>query len=129
MTFKFRSTDFGPAGPNPPQTLLWVFLPQVRALVSLGLLIGVNIVLGLMPYVDNFAHLGGLIAGLLLGFALLAKRRRPWGQNDNLEISPPQDVIRAPPGNILAGGNRGVQRHSKAQLVGRGVAGVLFCVG
>ena len=31
----------------------------------------VNIVVGLTPYVDNFAHLGGLVYGLFLGFPLL----------------------------------------------------------
>ena len=31
----------------------------------------VNVIIGLTPYIDNFAHLGGLLYGILLGFPLL----------------------------------------------------------
>jgi len=34
-----------------------------------------NLTLGLMPFLDNFVHLGGFIAGLVLGFSLLVQNR------------------------------------------------------
>lgn len=41
------------------------------AFASIGLTIAVNLAIGLLPFVDNFAHLFGLIGGMCLGFALL----------------------------------------------------------
>eukprot|EP00949_MAST-11_sp_MAST-11-sp1_P004512 g4512.t1 len=35
-----------------------------------------NLGLGLMPYLDNFSHLGGFIAGLMLGFGLLVVKSK-----------------------------------------------------
>lgn len=35
----------------------------------------INIVLGLMPYLDNFAHIGGMVMGFWLGLGLLVQRR------------------------------------------------------
>jgi len=35
----------------------------------------VNIILGLMPYLDNFAHVGGMIMGFLMGLGLLVQKR------------------------------------------------------
>jgi len=34
-----------------------------------------NVVLGLMPFLDNYAHLGGLICGCILGLGLLVQTR------------------------------------------------------
>lgn len=31
----------------------------------------INFVLGLLPYIDNFANIGAFVSGLLLGFVLL----------------------------------------------------------
>lgn len=41
------------------------------AFCSLGFSIALNLAIGLVPFVDNFAHLGGLFGGLLLGFVVL----------------------------------------------------------
>jgi len=36
--------------------------------------ISVNLFIGLLPFIDNFAHIGGLISGVLFGFAFLPSR-------------------------------------------------------
>ena len=58
-----------------------------------GLLIGsaINLLIGFTPWVDNFMHLGGLVAGLVIGSGLFAQRAqrdphtgrlaRTWGQD------------------------------------------------
>jgi membrane associated rhomboid family serine protease len=42
-------------------------------LVTLILLVLVNLAFGVMPHVDNFAHIGGFVAGFLLGFVVLIR--------------------------------------------------------
>ena len=34
-----------------------------------------QIVLGLMPFLDNFAHIGGLVMGFFIGLGLLVQKR------------------------------------------------------
>ncbi|CEP12629.1 hypothetical protein [Parasitella parasitica] len=46
-----------------------------RELVKLLFVIIISLVLGLLPGLDNFAHIGGLIMGLLLGVLLAPNRR------------------------------------------------------
>ncbi|KAF5954769.1 hypothetical protein HYC85_007625 [Camellia sinensis] len=41
---------------------------QQQAILSISV---INLALGLLPYVNNFANIGGFISGFLLGFALL----------------------------------------------------------
>lgn len=43
----------------------------VRDLVFLLLQIIISFLLGLLPYLDNFAHIGGFLMGLMLGLAVL----------------------------------------------------------
>jgi membrane associated rhomboid family serine protease len=53
----------------------WHLVPTRRerlcSLFSLTFSILLNLAVGILPFVDNFAHLGGLIGGVLLGFPLL----------------------------------------------------------
>jgi membrane associated rhomboid family serine protease len=42
-----------------------------RELFKLMLTITITLVIGLLPYIDNFAHIGGFIVGLLAGLVLL----------------------------------------------------------
>lgn len=45
----------------------------------------INLGLGLMPYVDNFAHVGGFITGFCAGFILIMEDRKRHHRNSNLE--------------------------------------------
>eukprot|EP00512_Aurantiochytrium_limacinum_P001766 CAMPEP_0171492554 /NCGR_PEP_ID=MMETSP0958-20121227/4475_1 /TAXON_ID=87120 /ORGANISM="Aurantiochytrium limacinum, Strain ATCCMYA-1381" /LENGTH=364 /DNA_ID=CAMNT_0012026087 /DNA_START=796 /DNA_END=1890 /DNA_ORIENTATION=+ len=41
----------------------------------------INLLIGLMPYLDNFAHIAGLLTGVLVGFGVLvANRYTRWGE-------------------------------------------------
>ncbi|CAI9788018.1 unnamed protein product [Fraxinus pennsylvanica] len=52
----------------------WKFYSKKFAtLVAFIVILMLNFVLGLMPYVNNFSNIGGLISGLFLGFLLLFK--------------------------------------------------------
>ncbi|KAL1504665.1 hypothetical protein AB1Y20_008445 [Prymnesium parvum] len=42
--------------------------------VVLFLATAVNVVIGLTPYVDNFMHLGGMVAGLLIGLLIFSEK-------------------------------------------------------
>ncbi|EPS60401.1 hypothetical protein M569_14402, partial [Genlisea aurea] len=50
-----------------------LFSFQMESLFSLMLIILVNLAVGILPHVDNFAHLGGFVTGFLLGFVLLIR--------------------------------------------------------
>ncbi|XP_024537182.1 RHOMBOID-like protein 2 [Selaginella moellendorffii] len=47
-------------------------------LSQLVVLFIINLALGKMPHVDNYAHLGGCISGILLGFILLQRPPLTW---------------------------------------------------
>lgn len=51
---------------------------QVAALVTLILIVAINLAVGILPHVDNFAHIGGFVAGFLLGFVLLIRPQFGW---------------------------------------------------
>lgn len=57
------------------------------ALFTLVLIIVVNLALGILPHVDNFAHIGGFLSGFLLGFVFLI---RPQLQLVNQRYAPLQ---------------------------------------
>ncbi|XP_057490306.1 RHOMBOID-like protein 8 [Actinidia eriantha] len=48
-----------------------LYSDKFAALVAILSISVINLVLGLLPYVDNFANIGGFISGFLLGFVLL----------------------------------------------------------
>lgn len=48
---------------------------QFAALIALSFATIINILLGLLPHVDNFSSLGGFISGFLLGFVLFIDPR------------------------------------------------------
>ncbi|CAG7887369.1 unnamed protein product [Brassica rapa] len=51
------------------------------ALIMLLVIVGVNLGLGTLPPVDNFAHIGGFLGGFLLGFLLLIHPQFDWEEN------------------------------------------------
>lgn len=60
-----------------------VRLVQVAALFSLSVVILINLAIGILPRVDNFAHIGGFLSGFLLGFVFLLRPQFGWIQRPN----------------------------------------------
>ncbi|XP_028783406.1 RHOMBOID-like protein 1 [Neltuma alba] len=48
------------------------------ALFTLVIIVAVNLAVGILPHVDNFAHIGGFITGFLLGFVFLIRPQFSW---------------------------------------------------
>lgn len=44
----------------------------------------INLAIGILPRVNNYAHIGGFLAGILLGFVLLPRPQFGWVQRHNL---------------------------------------------
>lgn len=42
-------------------------------MTALIVIVAINLALGILPHVDNFAHIGGFVTGFLLGFVLLIR--------------------------------------------------------
>lgn len=63
-----------------------IYANKFAALGTLILIIVVNLAFGLLPHVDNFAHLGGFLSGFLLGFVFLVRPQFGWV---NLRDVPP----------------------------------------
>ncbi|KAL6654431.1 hypothetical protein ACP70R_007896 [Stipagrostis hirtigluma subsp. patula] len=55
-----------------------LYANKVAALLTLIFVIVVNLALGILPRVDNFAHIGGLISGFLLGFVFFIRPQFAW---------------------------------------------------
>ncbi|KAG8374870.1 hypothetical protein BUALT_Bualt10G0040500 [Buddleja alternifolia] len=49
-----------------------------QALFTLVIIIAINLAVGILPHVDNFAHIGGFLTGFLLGFVLLVRPQFGW---------------------------------------------------
>ncbi len=63
-----------------------IYYSTCGALCTLIILVAVNLGVGLLPFVDNFAHIGGFLSGFLLGFVLLMKLQYGWMCHDELPL-------------------------------------------
>ncbi|XP_010510545.1 PREDICTED: RHOMBOID-like protein 1 [Camelina sativa] len=50
-----------------------IYANKFAALLTLIFIIAINLAVGILPHVDNFAHLGGFTSGFLLGFVFLIR--------------------------------------------------------
>ncbi|GAB2274381.1 Retinoblastoma-like protein 1 [Dionaea muscipula] len=92
-----------------------IYANKVAALLTLLLVIVINLAVGILPHVDNFAHIGGFISGFLLGFILLIRPHFGWVRQRH-----------APPGYIVASAK---SKHKPYQYVLLVVSVVLLISG
>eukprot|EP00257_Ricinus_communis_P028279 XP_025015693.1 RHOMBOID-like protein 1 [Ricinus communis] len=55
-----------------------IYTNKVAAFVTLLIIIAINLAVGILPHVDNFAHIGGFLSGFLLGFVFLIRPQFGW---------------------------------------------------
>ncbi|KAD3068401.1 hypothetical protein E3N88_36281 [Mikania micrantha] len=55
-----------------------IYANKMAALLTLVIIIVINLAVGILPHVDNFAHLGGFSSGFLLGFVFLMRPQFGW---------------------------------------------------
>ena len=55
-----------------------IYANKLAALLTLIVIVVINLAVGILPHVDNFAHLGGFGSGFLLGFVLLIRPQFKW---------------------------------------------------
>ncbi|KAJ4712994.1 Rhomboid-like protein [Melia azedarach] len=61
-----------------------IYSNKAAALLTLVVIIAINLAVGILPHVDNFAHIGGFLAGFLLGFVLLLRPQFGWAERHQL---------------------------------------------
>ncbi|KAK6935338.1 Peptidase S54, rhomboid domain [Dillenia turbinata] len=61
-----------------------IYSNKAAALLTLVVVIVINLALGILPHVDNFAHIGGFLTGFFLGFVLLARPQFGWVERQHL---------------------------------------------
>ncbi|KAJ0987785.1 hypothetical protein J5N97_006141 [Dioscorea zingiberensis] len=55
-----------------------IYANKLAALSTLLMVIVINLAVGVLPHVDNFAHIGGFVSGFLLGFVFLIRPQFGW---------------------------------------------------
>ncbi|XP_020087391.1 RHOMBOID-like protein 2 [Ananas comosus] len=55
-----------------------IYANKFAALLTLVFIIAINLAVGILPHVDNFAHIGGFITGFFLGFVILIRPQFKW---------------------------------------------------
>ncbi|KAL1321455.1 hypothetical protein HN51_066271 [Arachis hypogaea] len=55
-----------------------IYDKKIGAVLTLVFVIVINLAMGLLPHVDNFAHIGGFLSGFLLGFVFLIRPQSAW---------------------------------------------------
>ncbi|KAG9451677.1 hypothetical protein H6P81_004581 [Aristolochia fimbriata] len=69
-----------------------IYSNKAAALITLLVIIVINLAVGILPHVDNFAHIGGFLTGILLGFLLLLRPQFGWMEHRNL---PPGSQVKS----------------------------------
>uniref|UniRef100_A0A0D9W8D0 RHOMBOID-like protein n=1 Tax=Leersia perrieri TaxID=77586 RepID=A0A0D9W8D0_9ORYZ len=57
-----------------------IYSNRCAAMVNLIIIAAINLALGILPHVDNFAHIGGFATGFLIGFVLLIQPQFGWAE-------------------------------------------------
>ncbi|CAL0334096.1 unnamed protein product [Lupinus luteus] len=60
-----------------------IYANKCAALLTLIVIIVINLAVGILPHMDNFAHIGGFISGFLLGFVFLIRPQYKWVSQRN----------------------------------------------
>ncbi|MED6133663.1 Retinoblastoma-like protein 1 [Stylosanthes scabra] len=60
-----------------------IYANKFAAMVTLLVIIVINLAVGILPHVDNFAHIGGFISGFLVGFVFLIRPHYKWVSQRN----------------------------------------------
>ncbi|XP_060201937.1 RHOMBOID-like protein 1 isoform X1 [Lycium barbarum] len=55
-----------------------IYAHKLAVLLTLMIIIVINLAVGILPHVDNFAHIGGFMSGFLLGFVFLIRPQFGW---------------------------------------------------
>ncbi|KAK4775472.1 hypothetical protein SAY87_023433 [Trapa incisa] len=55
-----------------------IYANKVAAFITLLVIIVINLAVGILPHVDNFAHIGGFLSGFFLGFVFLIRPHFGW---------------------------------------------------
>ncbi|KAL5210198.1 hypothetical protein ABZP36_005821 [Zizania latifolia] len=66
-----------------------IYTNKVAAVMTLLFVVAVNLALGILPHVNNFAHIGGFLTGFLLGFVLLMRPHFGWMERYSLPTGSP----------------------------------------
>ncbi|KAG6428686.1 hypothetical protein SASPL_112939 [Salvia splendens] len=61
-----------------------IYANKAAALFTLVIIIAINLAVGILPHVDNFAHIGGFLTGLLMGFIFLVRPQFGWKEGRHL---------------------------------------------
>ncbi|KAG2329061.1 hypothetical protein Bca52824_000241 [Brassica carinata] len=67
-----------------------IYSNKVVTIITLVLIVAVNLGLGVLPGVDNFAHIGGFATGFFLGFVLLIRPHYGWINQRNAPLGKPR---------------------------------------